>query len=34
MLGITTSAAEKFKQLLRENGREDHGVRLYLSPGG
>jgi len=34
MLEITASAAKKFKEILKENNAEGHGIRIYRAGGG
>jgi Fe-S cluster assembly iron-binding protein IscA len=34
MLNLTDSAVVKMKELLQQVNLTDHGIRLFMSPGG
>ena len=34
MLNLTDVAVKKLKDALKQGNVEDHGVRIYLAPGG
>jgi Fe-S cluster assembly iron-binding protein IscA len=34
MLNLTDSAVLKMKELLQQVNQTDHGIRLFMSPGG
>jgi Fe-S cluster assembly iron-binding protein IscA len=34
MLNLTESAVHKMKELLQQVNMTDHGIRIFMSPGG
>ncbi len=34
MLSITDAAVQKLKEALKQGDLENHGVRIYIVPGG
>lgn len=34
MLNLTDSAVQKMKELLQQVSLTDHGIRIFMSPGG
>lgn len=34
MLNLTDSAVQKLKEVLKQENLSDHGIRIFVAPGG